>query len=190
MATHQWFWLQRPQDEAYPSRWSRRLSSERGGRTSHLVSQRLSADRLRVRSWQVRPNYRIHWELSAENSVWTGENRNMGSELASDDTHCPDTRKRFPREQLFRRWLIPLTRQAPVHLLFKPMLKFLDEDRCFSDPALPHKLSGRCLCPRFEKNTRILSFCTSNSTIQLLCDLAQLMQQDTFWGYNPFSMMH
>ena len=118
-----------------------------GNRTSNLVSQRLSADWLWVRSWEARPNYRTHWRLTAANTVWTNEDQNLGNQLASDDT----LRERLPQEWLIRRCSKPLTRQAPVHLLFDLMLKYLDEDRCCSDPTLPHKLSWRCLCPRCKE---------------------------------------
>ena len=75
----------------------------------------------------------------------------MGSQLAFDGTHCPDSRKKLPRVRLSHRWLTPPTRQAPMHPLFDPMLKFFDQDCCCSDQALPHKLSWRCLCPTCEE---------------------------------------
>ena len=147
MATHQWCWLQCPKDEAYPSCSSKWPFSEMGEMTSNHVSQRLSADWLWIRSWQARPNYPTHWKLSATNSVWTSKDQNLGIQLASDDTHCLDTRRRLPREPSVRRWSKSLTHQAPMHLLFDSILKFIDENRCCSDPTLPHELSGRCLCP-------------------------------------------
>ena len=151
MATHQWCWLQCPKDEAYPSHSSKWLFSERGARTSNYVSQRLSAEWLWIRSWRARPNSRTHWRLSAANSAWASENQNLGSQLASDYAHCPDSRKRPPRGWLTRRWPKPLTRLAPVHLLFDPMLKFLDDNCCCSNPTLANRLSGRCVCPTCEE---------------------------------------
>ena len=100
---------------------------------------------------QARLNCRTHWKLSAANNVSTGEDQNLASQLVSDVTHCPDTRKRLPREWLIRRWLKPLTRQAPKHLLTNPMPKHPDEDCYCYDPTLPHKLSWGCLYPRCEE---------------------------------------
>ena len=79
--------------------------SECRERTSNLVSGRLLASWLWILSWQARANYRRHWKLSAANSVWTSKDLNLGSQLASDDNRCSDTRKRFPWEWLIRRLL-------------------------------------------------------------------------------------
>ena len=99
----------------------------------------------------------------------------MDSKLASDGTHWPDVRKRLPRVWLSHRWLSPSTYQAPMHPLFDPMLNFLDKDRCCGDPALPHKLSWRCLCPACEKTPALCRLpaqfprCSPHVTIPKWC---------------------
>ena len=117
------------------------VGQERGERTSNHVSQHILAGWRWIRSWRARPNYRTHSKLSAVNTVEIGEGQKMVSQWVSNGTHCPDTRKKLPRGQLSHRWLTPPTHQAPMHPLFNPILTFLDEDRCCSDPALSHKLS-------------------------------------------------
>ena len=42
-------------------------------------------------------------KLRRSKDLRKGEDQNLGSQLAFDDTHCPDTRKRLPREWLIRR---------------------------------------------------------------------------------------
>ena len=127
------------------------VGQERGEKTSNHVSQHILAGWRWIRSWRARPNYRTHSKLSAVNTVEIGEGQKMVSHWVSNGTHCPDTRKKLPRGQLSHRWLTPPTHQAPMHPLFDPILTFLDEDRCCSDPALPHKISWRCLCPTCEE---------------------------------------
>ena len=84
-------------------------------------------------------------------NVWTGEDENMGIQLTFDNTHCPDARRKLPRQKLIHRWLKQLTRQAPEHLSIDPTLKLPDTYRHCNDPTLPHKFSERCFYPRSEE---------------------------------------
>ena len=126
--------------------------------TSNLVCQRLSAKLYWNQSLQIRQNYRTRWKLSLAHNVWASEDQNTGSQLASDGTHCRDTRRKFPQNWLIRRWLKQLTSQAPVHLSVEPTLKLPNEDRYCNDPTLPLKLSERCLYFRCEEKLAPLRF--------------------------------
>ena len=146
-ATRQWCWLQHQQDEAYPSRWSGWPFSERGERTSIHVPQHPSADWRWSQSSRARPSYQTHWKLSAVNTGEKGEDQELGSQSVFDGTQCPNIRRRLPRGRSNHQRLTLPTRQAPKQPLPDPMLSLPDEDRCCSDPAWPHKLSWRYLCP-------------------------------------------
>ena len=178
---HQWphtkkNWPKYPRHDAYLNRSSRWPSSKWGEMTSNLVSQSLSANLQWIQPLQICPNYQTRWKLSVANNVWTSEDRNMGSHSASDDTHCPDTRRRFPREWLTSRGLKPLTRQAPDHLPINTTLKILDEDRHCNDPMLPRKLSVGCLYPRCEERPAPICFvlrtprCNSHAVLPNACN--------------------
>ena len=119
--------------------------------TSNLVSQRLSANRQCIQALQIRPNSQRRWRLFVAKNVWTRKDQNLACQPTFDDTNCPDTRRRPPREWLTRRWLKQLTRQNQDHLSVEPASKPLDGDHHRNDPPLPRKLSERCLYPRSEE---------------------------------------
>ena len=146
-----WRWRQRQQVEAYSSRWSEWPFLERGEQTSNHASKHPSIDWQWIRSSWTRPNFRTHWKLSAVDTVEMDEDQKLGSQWVAYDTHCLDIHRRLAQGRSRHRWLTPLERQAPMHPLPVPMLKFPNRDRCCSNPVLPHRLSWRCPRPKCEE---------------------------------------
>ena len=155
-ATYQWCWPQCRQDETCPNRLSRWPHPGWGDMTSNFVSQRLSADLQWTQSLQIFPNSRTHWKLSVANNVWTGKDRNLGSQATFDKTIRPDTCRNRPPEWLTRNWFKQLTRQAQQHLSINPASKLLDGDHHCNDPKLPNKLTENCVYSMCEERPATL----------------------------------
>ena len=173
--TRQWDWPQCPQDEILPNRLSQWFSSRRGGTTSNLVSQRLSAHLQWSQSLQLRTNSRARWKLSLANNFGKGEDQNLRSQSTFDGTDCPNICKKIPREWFNRRWLKQMTRHAQEHLSIKPTSKIPNGCQHCNDLTLPRNISGEGLhstCEERPAPVRLvlqIQRCSSRVILPKLC---------------------